>query len=449
MPVSSRTALVLALFLACLIVGIEFWMQSILPWTPLWLVQIVLLLAIIYLLAREMRRYNHSEQRFAKIFYASPAGTLLSRQVDGRCLLANDRFLQLTGYSREELLGHTTLELAILSPALRQSVLNKVTSQGSAQGFDLQLTSKQGTPVDVHYVIVPIEVDGTPCLLSSFYDISARKQMECELRRLNAELEQRVAARTAELETALAEQQHWQKLKGDFLGMVGHELRTPLTGVLTMTELLADQVHGSLNDRQLVYARSAYESAERLLELVNSIMTYTHLISGDVSLQYETCHLAYQLETASASLAHKARKKRQSFTVEVDPPDLTITTDVGALSQVIKRLLDNAVKFTPEGGAIGIYAHLLAAGETVQMVIWDTGIGLAGHTLEDLVQPFTQGQDRLTRHYEGIGMGLAYVHRMLPLIGGSLEVHSSSGGSRFIVTLPTTPQSKLVRPLQA
>jgi PAS domain S-box-containing protein len=433
--VSSRFVLFIAFVLACLIFGIESWTRGILPWTPLWLLQIGLLGLIVYLLAREVRQHADSEARFAKIFHANPSGILLSRQADGCCLLANARFLELTGYTEAELLGHTTIELAILSPEQRRLLLDKLRAHGYAQGFDLQLTAHGGAAVDVHYVIVPIEIDGAVCLLSSFYDIRERKRMEDALRALNEQLEQRVAVRTLDLQVALAEQQHWLKLKGDFLGMVSHELRTPLTGVLAMTELLEEELGGSLSTRQHLYVQTAHRAGEQLLEIVNSITSYSHLISGEVELVFDTCGLAYLLEVAGASLQRKAQAKGQTFTVVVDPPDLQVTTDAAALTQVLRRLLDNAVKFTPAGEAIGVLAYSNPDGEHVHIVVWDTGAGLVGHSLADLVQPFRQGEARLTRHYEGMGMGLAYVHRMLPLLGGELALETSAQGSRFIVTL--------------
>ncbi len=243
--------------------------------------------------------------------------------------------------------------------------------------------------------------------------------------------------RTAALEAALADQQTALKLKDEFLAMISHELRTPLNGVLTMAEILEGEVSGPLNQRQRLYVGNILSSGARLLEVVNSILSYTQLISGGLQLTYEHCRLAYLLDIATASLRLKAAAKQQTFTVDVNPPDVAITTDPEALVQVIKRLLDNAVKFTPAGGQVGVYTEFGIVPGTVKVVVWDTGIGLEGTELADLVQPFKQGDGSLARAHEGVGMGLAYVNRMVVLLGGhlDLEPHQPTG-SCFIVTLP-------------
>ena len=183
----------------------------------------------------------------------------------------------------------------------------------------------------------------------------------------NAALEQHVAARTADLQAALSELQRANQLKDEFMAMISHELRTPLTGVLSMAEMLKEQIAGPLNARQATYVKAIDASGERLLAVINGILGYTHLLSGKVELHAEPCELAYVLAVCAASQQHKAAEKNQSIAVRVEPPDLSITTDATALADVLKRLLDNAVKFTPEGGQIGLEAHPSAAPGTADL----------------------------------------------------------------------------------
>jgi PAS domain S-box-containing protein len=441
---SLRSVLLITIVVACVIFAVELWRQDFSPWFVLWLLSIVLLCCATWLMGRELhaRRateaaLRRSEERFTKIFAYSPAGIALSRRVDGCYLEVNETYARLTGYSRDELIGRTSSELGLFSSSARSALLDILQEHGSARGIDLQITTKTGACLDVYCGIELVEFNGEPCLLSSVIDITNRKQVEQELRRLNDELEARVAYRTAALETALADQQTTLKLKDEFLAMISHELRTPLNGVLTMAEILEGEVSGPLNPRQRLYVGNILASGARLLEVVNSILSYTQLISGGLQLTYEHCRLAYLLDVATASLRLKAEAKQQVFTVDVNPADLAITSDPEALVQVIKRLLDNAVKFTPAGGQVGVYAQPGTRLGTVQIVVWDTGIGLEGAALADLVQPFTQGDGSLARAHEGVGMGLAYVNRMVMLLGGhlNLEPHKPSG-SRFVVTLP-------------
>jgi len=123
--------------------------------------------------------------------------------------------------------------------------------------------------------------------------------------------------------------------------------------------------------------------------------------------------------------------------VQVEPSDLAITGDAVAIADLFKRLLDNAIKFTPEGGQIGLEACAGAAPSTVDLVVWDTGSGIAADQLEHILKPFAQADSGLARSHEGIGLGLAYVGQMVHLMRGAISVESALGeGSRFTVTLP-------------
>ena len=282
-------------------------------------------------------------------------------------------------------------------------------------------------------------------------EVVERKRMEQQLRALNEELEDRVARRTAALAAALADLQRAARLKDEFLGVMSHELRTPLTGIMASAELLETEVVGPLNARQLRHVQSVMQSGERLLTMVDSILSYTNVVAGNVDLHPERCGLALLLAAAAARCERSREKRQQSLTIVVDPPDLAVTTDCGGLATILDRLLDNAVKFTPDGGALGLEARRAPApgsapgrdaGQTsvaggVQIVVWDTGIGIGPEELAKVTAPFIQADSRLARAYEGAGLGLAYVTQMLDLLGGRLDVENNpGGGSRFIVTLP-------------
>ena len=264
--------------------------------------------------------------------------------------------------------------------------------------------------------------------------LAAREQL---LQAANAELELRLAARTTALETALADLQHASKLKDEFMAMISHELRTPLMGVLSLSEMLEDHVAGPLNDRQAIYVKGIIRSGERLLTAVNNILSYTQLIAGQVRLRAEPCTVANLLDTGVAAEHGKAAAKDQAIAVQIEPPELAITGDANAINEVLTRLLDNAVKFTPAGGQIGLAAYPGASSGTVDLVVWDTGIGIAADEVDRVFNAFTQADGRLTRSHEGFGLGLAYVDKMVRLMGGTIALTSTPGrGSRFTVTLP-------------
>ncbi len=382
------------------------------------------------------RALRASEEKFAHAFAANPAGIAISRFADGCFLDANPVYLQMVGYTRAELVGRRSVDLGIMSPAARAEVVARAARQTSSTPFEVQVRAKDGRTVEIMTAFTTIDVDGEPCLLTMAVDITERKQYEKLLQETNAVLEQRVAERTADLRRAVDDLQRANLLKDEFMAMISHELRTPLTGVLSLAEMLGDQIAGPLNERQSVYVRGITESGSRLLYVINGILSYTHLISGKLPLQAEPCDLANLLNICAVSQQHKAAAKGLSIAVRVEPPGLSITSDESALAAIVKRLLDNAVKFTPEGGQIGLVANAGAARGTVDLIVWDTGIGIPAEQIEHILKPFAQADGSLARRYDGIGMGLAYVQEMVHRLGGTLAVESTpGGGSTFTITL--------------
>ena len=278
--------------------------------------------------------------------------------------------------------------------------------------------------------------------------VAAREQIRETLRQLrlatdavqnaNAILEERVAERTAQLATALREVETASRLKDEFMAAVSHELRTPLTGVLGIAETLEMQITGPLNERQLRSVHSIRASGNRLLEIVNSILRYIAVATGNLTLRVQSCRLGELAAAAAQGVRPHAAAKGQTLTVDLDPSDPVIKCDADAIRQILQQLLDNAVKFTPYGGSIGLEVRSDDARHCVHLVVWDTGIGIVPEQHATIFQPFIQVEGGLARRYEGLGLGLAYVARIVEMLGGTVAVKSTPGeGSRFTVTLPT------------
>jgi signal transduction histidine kinase/CheY-like chemotaxis protein len=263
------------------------------------------------------------------------------------------------------------------------------------------------------------------------------KQVEKALIDERALLARRVDERTADLSAANAELARAAMLKDEFLSSMSHELRTPLNGVLGLSEALQEEVYGPLNDQQRRSLYSIEESGRHLLELINDILDLAKIGAGKLELALEPASIATICQASLRLIKQLAHTKRLSVDLTLDPTVTLVHVDARRMKQILVNLLSNAVKFTPEGGSIGLEVAGDAARQAVDLTVWDTGIGIAQEQMAQLFQPFVQLDSRLARQYEGTGLGLALVYRMVEMHGGSVAVTSEVGrGSRFTVALP-------------
>jgi PAS domain S-box-containing protein len=255
--------------------------------------------------------------------------------------------------------------------------------------------------------------------------------------RLVESLQQELAAR-ARAEIALTtEHARVVRLKNEFMATMSHELRTPLAAVLGRSELLIEGVYESLNERQMVAMQTIAQSGKHLLTLINDILDYAKFESGQIALVLSETMVAKSCRDSVSLIGQAALAKQIALTVTLDAAVITIMADRRRLQQILVNLLENAIKFTPKGGEVGLEVHGDSAHEQAIFTVWDTGIGIAEADLPQLFQPFTQLDSGLSRQYEGTGLGLALVRRLTEAHNGSVTVTSTPKiGSRFSVTLP-------------
>ncbi|TVR08332.1 MAG: CBS domain-containing protein [Phormidium sp. GEM2.Bin31] len=233
------------------------------------------------------------------------------------------------------------------------------------------------------------------------------------------------------------------RLKDEFLANMSHELRTPLNAILGMTEALQEEVFGTLGDRQVQALDTVERSASHLLALINDILDVAKIESGQVELDCAPCSVAPLCQSSVTFIKQQALKKRIQLSVDLplNLPDIVL--DERRIRQVLINLLNNAVKFTPEGGQITLAVTYPkpteVQGETqyLRFSVIDTGIGISPDNIKKLFQPFMQIDSALNRQYEGTGLGLALTKRIVDLHGGQVGLTSEVGvGSCFTLDLP-------------
>ena len=257
---------------------------------------------------------------------------------------------------------------------------------------------------------------------------------------LVASLQQELAARERVEQALIAEHTRVVQLKNEFMATMSHELRTPLAAVLGHTELLLEQIYGPLTARQLTALERITRSGQNLLALINDILDYTKFEAGTIALDSGTTNVAAICQNSVRLLVDEAQAKQLSISLLLDPAVRSITADGKRLQQMLVNLLSNAIKFSHAGGAVELEVRGEVAARQVTFLVRDQGIGIAEKDLAQLFQPFTQLDSRLSRAYEGTGLGLALVRRIAEAHGGSVGVESMPGqGSTFRIALPWQP----------
>lgn len=241
----------------------------------------------------------------------------------------------------------------------------------------------------------------------------------------------------AQLRRAKEDAEEANRAKSEFLASVSHELRTPLNAILGLSEALQEQVYGDLNAKQHTSLHTIEESGRHLLSLINEILDLSKLSASKLEIDLVTSVLEPICQSSLRLVRQSAHQKRLTVSYTFDSSVTVAMLDERRLKQILVNLLGNAVKFTPDGKAIGLEVSGDIELRTLRFVVWDQGIGIAPQDTERIFQPFVQIDSTLARQYSGTGLGLALVQRLVELHGGSVRVESEQGqGSRFIVTLP-------------
>lgn len=341
--------------------------------------------------------------------------------VDGKAVLLNSAFYETLGYTREEFL--TLDQQALIHPADRERIEQESRVLGE-QGFsahEYRVLHKNGTYLHMSSKVVVIkgEEGEEDLLLFIMRDISERKQFIKDLERAKERAEES------------------DKLKSAFLANMSHEIRTPMNSIIGFSNLLSKT--GLTSEESELYIDRIVSNSEMLLTLITDIIDLAKIESGQVTMNYGRILLSEligEMEQHARFEAKRLHKETLEITTLVEVADCVVEADALRLTQVMKNLINNAVKFTSEG-SVEIGCRLGADPETVVLFVKDTGIGIAPEHFDLIFNQFRQVDGSNTRKFGGTGLGLSICLNLVKLMGGRIWVESEPGkGSLFQVELP-------------
>ncbi|MEI6385655.1 MAG: response regulator, partial [Spirochaetota bacterium] len=392
------------------------------------------------------RHLQSSEEKFRRLFNANPAPMSLSSIEETTLLDVNNAFLTRLGFTREEVIGHSMVELGLFPDRdIRTAATWELRDSGRIVGMELKVRSKYGQLMDGLISAEFLEGDGegtaaaAPTMLTVMVDLSAQKKAEAELRRSN----QYLAEATARARDLMTQAEAANQAKSAFLASMSHEIRTPMNGIIGMTGLLMDT---SLNPEQRQYAQVVRTSGEALITIINDILDFSKIEAGRLDLENIDFHLRVAIEDSVEILAMRAREKGLDLRSAIDPDvPLHLRGDPGRLRQIFINLLSNAIKFTATGSITLAVSLVDSPGDRagaeddslamIRFAVTDTGIGIPSEKLGLLFTSFSQIDTSMTRKYGGTGLGLAISKQLAELMGGSIGVDSEEGrGSTFWFT---------------
>jgi len=370
---------------------------------------------------------RESEERFRAAFEQAAVGMAL-RALDGRWLRVNAKLCELLGYEREELLQLTSVDLTPPEDRWLAIENNERMARGevSEVSREKRYLRKDGSIVWAHLSIGVVRAsDGTVLhQLSCIHDITARKHAEAELHALNADLERRVAERTAALEASNRELE-------SFSHSVAHDLRAPLRAMDGFSRLLLEGSGGPLEPdgrHQLERIRSA---SQRMAELIDALLLLARITRSEI--RHSPVNLTEIAKGCVAELAAREPQRKVNVTIE---QDLFVQGDHTLLTLALDNLLENAWKFTSRIDDARIeVARTAARGGQPAFVVRDNGSGFDMQYADKLFGPFQRLHH--ASEFPGTGIGLATVKRILDRHGGEVWARAKPGeGAEFFFSLP-------------
>jgi two-component system cell cycle sensor histidine kinase PleC len=367
---------------------------------------------------------------------------------EDRLVLCNSHFQRLHKLPDSAVTPGTSYETVIevgSMPEVRTRLHEAGTQPPGARTFEAQLDNGSWLHIserrtkDGGYVSVGTDITRIKEHEQKLVDNDLRlRATVIDLKRSQTALEQQ-ALELADLAEKYSEEKNRaeeaNQTKSKFLANMSHELRTPLNAIIGFSEIMESGMFGTLgSEKYQEYCHDILTSGHYLLEVINDILDMSKIEAGRMKLDMESLDLSKTLAESLRVVSGRADDKNLVLDADIEGP-ISVVADRRAIKQIIVNLLSNAVKFTPEGGKVIVRSRVLSG--SILLMIADTGIGIAPHSLARLGRPFEQVESQLTKTYHGSGLGLAIARSLTNLHGGSMRLRSKLGaGTVVCVSLP-------------
>jgi PAS domain S-box-containing protein len=335
---------------------------------------------------------------------------------NGKILEANKKYVEMTGYTPDELLKMHVWELDA-KWTRKEMIYFFKNYEERPQYIETTIRRKDGDFVDVEISSSMENINGEILIFSVCRDITERKETEMALFRAKA----------------LAEES--DQIKSEFIANMSHELRTPLNSVIGFSQVLNDKIFGDLNEKQSHYVSNILNSGTHLLKLINDILDVSKIESGNMEFYPEPMNMPEVLEEITVLMEPLIKEKHIDFKTNIELGNTEVNADKTKIKQILYNLLSNAIKFTPEYGKVWVDSKVV--NDKIQISVSDNGIGIALEQQSAIFDPFKQVSSSNNRTHGGTGLGLAIVKYYVEMHSGEISVKSDVGkGSKFMFTIP-------------
>lgn len=396
---------------------------------------------ILHVVWRDITRRKKIETQLTTLWMAIEQSSIsiVITNLDTEIQYANQSYCEMTGYTREECMGHTPSIINSIYQD-RDIFMNiwEMLAEGQIWSGELIDRHKDGSEFDVRVQMAPVRQENGSIshYVALIEDITEKKRVAQELESYRQHLEQMVSSRTQELENAKQIAESANLAKSSFIANMSHEIRTPMNAIMGLAYLLQRELETPGQAQKL---NKIVTSAKHLLGIINDILDLSKIESDRMTLEHAALNVHAIVDHVNSMMLERSEAKKLALIIDLDSSlrDLTLMGDSLRISQILINYLSNAIKFT-EHGTITLRAKLqseLNDKVIVRFEVQDTGIGMTLDIQQRVFDAFEQAEASTTRKYGGTGLGLAISRRLARLMGGDTGVISvPDEGSLFWFT---------------